>query len=260
MLLALDIGNTNIKTGLFRDGQLQHSWRLTVDKRRTADEYGVQMEDFFRHLHLPVTIVDGIIFSSVVPSINYTIEHMFSIYFPNVPVMQVKSDLQTGIELRYDHNATLGSDRICNAVAARKLYGETCITVDFGTATTFGVIRENVFLGGVICPGFKVSTDALLDKAAMLPKVEYTKPKHVIGSNTEHCLQSGIVYGYVGQVEYLVKKIKKELGVPGVKVIATGGMGEIIASETDCIDIHNPTLTLEGLCMIYDMNRIDGQL
>lgn len=257
MLLALDIGNTNIKTGLFCEKKLAHSWRLSVDKRRTADEYGVQMEAFFTHLQLSTASVNGIIMSSVVPSMNYTIEHMCSIYFPQVPIVQVHAKLKTGLIIHYENPSMLGTDRICNAVAASKLYGSTCITVDFGTATTFGVIRDNVFLGGVICPGFKISTDALIDNAAMLPKVEYTKPTRVVGCNTEHCIQSGIVYGYVGQVEYLVRKIKKELGV-AARVIGTGGMGGIITSETDCIDVHNPTLTLEGLGMLYEMNRGGG--
>ena len=254
MLLALDIGNTNIKTGLFEACSLKHSWRLAVDKHRTADEYGVQMESFFSHLQLRTKDVNGIIFSSVVPSLNYTIEHMFSIYFPGIRPMQVHAGLRTELAFDYDHPHLLGSDRICNAVAARNLYGGCCITVDFGTATTFGVIREDRFLGGMICPGFKVSTNALIESAAMLPKVEFVKPARVIGTNTEHCLQSGILYGYVGLVEYLIRKVRQELGCPA-RVIGTGGMGDLIATETDCIDTLNPTMTLQGLAMIYEMNR-----
>ena len=254
MLLALDIGNTNIKTGLFEGTQLKHSWRLAVDRHRTADEYGVQIESFFAHLGLSSSIVDGIIFSSVVPSLNYTIEHMFSIYFPDICPLQVHAGLRTDLSIDYDHPNMLGSDRICNAVAARNLYGGCCITVDFGTATTFGVLKEDRFLGGMICPGFKVSTNALIENAAMLPKVEFEKPARVIGTNTEHCLQSGILYGYVGLVEYLVRKVRQELGCPA-RVIGTGGMGDLIAAETDCIDTLNPTLTLQGLAMIYEMNR-----
>ncbi|MDL2258910.1 type III pantothenate kinase [Eubacteriales bacterium OttesenSCG-928-K08] len=254
MLLVLDIGNTNIKVGLFEKEELLHSWRLAVNKTSTADEYGVKMESFFWHLKLPVDIVDGIIYSSVIPSMNYTIEHMCGIYFPGVQPMQVHSGLTTGLRLEYEQPQQLGSDRICNAVAARRLYdSKRFITVDFGTATTFGVIEDNRFLGGVICPGFKVSTNALIENTAMLPKVEYIMPDRVIGVNTEHCIQSGILYGYVGQLEYLVRKIKEELGGPAI-VIATGGMGELVSSETDCIDIINPTLTLQGLAMIYELN------
>ncbi len=255
MLLALDIGNTNIKIGLFEANQLLHSWRMSVDKTRTADEYGVQMESFFTHLNLSKASVDGIALSSVVPSLNYTIDHMCSFYFPGIKPLQVHAGLQTGLFIEYDMPQSLGSDRICNAVAAHQLYGGDCITIDFGTATTFGVLRDGHFLGGMICPGFKVSSNALIDSAALLPKVEFINPGSVIGTNTEHCVQSGILYGYVGLVEYLVRKAKAELGRPA-KVIATGGMGGLIASETDCIDITNPTLTLTGLRMIYAMNSL----
>lgn len=254
MLFALDIGNTNIKVGLFEKGRLKHSWRLRVDLNRTADEYGVQMETFFRHLNISTGVVDGIIFSSVIPSMNYTIEHMCSIYYPGITPMQVHAGIKTGLTVIYDQPQKLGSDRICNAVAARRLYQENClITVDFGTASTFGVVRGDVFLGGLICPGLKISTNALVDSTAMLPKVEYVKPARVIGTSTEHCIQSGLLYGYVGQIEYLVRKIKQELKEKAL-VIGTGGMGELIETESDCIDILNPTLTLEGLAILYELN------
>ena len=255
MLLALDIGNTNIKTGLFEDGILKNSWRLSVDKRRTADEYGVQMESFFNHLHIPTASVDGIIVSSVIPSMNYTIEHMCKIYFPDHKPMFVHAGLRTDLRIQYENPTRLGSDRICNAVAAHRLYGDTCITVDFGTATTFGVIADGAFMGGMICPGFKVSTNALLENTAMLPKVEYVKPAAVICQSTEKCIQSGILYGYVGQVEYLIRKAKQELLPREAKVIGTGGMGGLVASETNCIDILNPTLTLQGLGFLYELNQ-----
>lgn len=253
MLLTLDVGNTNIKTGLFEGGALRNSWRLSVDPARTADEYGVQMESFFNHLHISTAEVDGIILSSVIPSMNYTVEHMCGIYFPGVKPLQVHAGLRTDLHIHYDQPQSLGSDRICNAVAARRLYGGNCITIDFGTATTFGVLKEDHFLGGVICPGFKVSSNALIESTAMLPKVEFIDPGSAIGQNTEHCIQSGILYGYVGLVEYLVGKVKKEMGAPA-RVVATGGMGELVAEETDCIDESNPTLTLQGLQMIYQMN------
>ncbi len=254
MLLAMDIGNTNIKTGLFEGTTLVNSWRLSVEKRRTADEYGVQMESFFHHLGLSTACIDGIIISSVIPSMNYTVEHMCSIYFPRAKPLFVHAELNTGLMLRYDHPSRLGSDRICNAVAACRLYGDTCITVDFGTATTFNVIADNVFLGGMICPGFKVSTNALIENTAMLPKVEYVRPATVIGQSTEHCIQSGILYGYVGQVEYLIKKVQQEIAPRTARVIGTGGMGELITAESDCIEISNPTLTLQGLAYLYELN------
>jgi len=255
MLLVMDIGNTNVKTGLFDDGKLWNSWRLNTDPRRTADEYGAQMEGFFRHLDIPTGIVDGIVMSSVIPSMNYTMEHMCKLYFHGLPVMQVCSDMRLGIAIKYDLPSQLGSDRICNAVAAFQQYGGPCVVVDFGTATNFiAISKEGDFLGGLICPGIMVSADALVERAAMLHKVEYVKPDKVIGTNTRDGVQSGVIRGYVGQVDYILRQIEKELGVKPT-VIATGGMSSMIASETDRISIVNPTLTLEGLARIYEMNK-----
>lgn len=255
MLLALDVGNTNVKIGLFENGGLKNSWRMTSNRRRTADEFGIQMESFFNHLNIPTSAVDGIIMSSVIPSMNYTMEHMCSIYFHGQKPMMVDSSLNTGLINRYDHPEKLGSDRICNAVAAYKTYGGPCVTIDFGTATNFAVVSENgEFLGGLICPGFQIATDALIEHTAMLPKIEYNKPSKVICTNTETAIQAGIIYGYVGQIEYLLKKVTQELPCKP-KVIATGGMSSLIASETDSIDVLDPILTLTGLSMIYDMNR-----
>ena len=254
MIFVLDIGNTNVKTGLYRDGRLQNSWRLTTERGRTSDEYGIQMESFFRHLGLDKTAVDGIIFSSVVPSLNYTIEHMCRLYFDGVAPIQVSPDLKLGISVRYDDPRALGTDRICNAVAAYARYGAS-IVVDFGTATTFTIINDKAELtGGVICPGIIVSTDALIEKAAMLNKVEFIKPGSVIGTNTVDGIQSGLIHGFVGQVDYLIRKIKTECGC-STKVVATGGMSSLIAHETEAIDVVEPTLTLDGLARIYTLNN-----
>lgn len=255
MLLTLDLGNTNIKVGLFENDKLKYSWRMSSNRRRTADEFGIQMESFFHHLKVPTSAVDGIIISSVIPSMNYTMEHMCSIYFYGQKPMMVEAGLDLGFVNRYEHPETLGSDRICNIVATKTLYPGPAITVDFGTATNFVVISEGgEFLGGLICPGFQISTDALIEKTAMLPKVEYIKPPNAICNNTEQAIQAGIIYGYVGQIEYLVRKLTREMG-QSCTVVATGGMSSLIASETDCIDILNPTLTLEGLSMIYQRNK-----
>ena len=254
MLLAMDIGNTNIKTGIFKDGKLLNSWRMTTDLHRTSDEYGVQMESFFGHLGIPKENVTGIILSSVVPSINYTIEHMCQLYFNQQPMM-VNSSLELELDIWYDYPELLGADRICNAVAAHHTYGGPVIIIDFGTATTFSVVsHEGAFIGGAIGPGIIVSTDALVEKAAMLHKVEYVKPEHAICTNTKDGIQSGIINGFVGFVENIVRQMEKELsGKP--TVIATGGMSSMIAAETDCIDVLHPTLTLEGLNLIYRMNK-----
>lgn len=255
MLLVLDIGNTNVKTGIFENGRLRNSWRLTTDPRRTADEYGTQMEGFFRHLDLDTKEIDGIIMSSVIPSINYTMEHMCSLYFHGQKVMQVSNKLNLGITLKYDYPDQLGSDRICNAVEAYHRFGGPVTVVDFGTATNFAVISgKGEFLGGLICPGIMVSADALIERAAMLHKVEYVKPDKVIGTNTRDGIQSGVIRGYVGQVDYILRQIEKELGEKPT-VVATGGMSGMIASETDRIDHVVPTLTLEGLARIYSLNH-----
>jgi type III pantothenate kinase len=255
MLLVMDVGNTNIKTGLFENGALKYSWRFNTDQRRTADEYGVQMESFFGHLNIDTRDVDGIILSSVIPSMNYTMEHMCSLYFYGQEVMTVNSSLKLGLDIMYDRPEQLGSDRICNAVAAFRTYGGPSVVVDFGTATNFSVVSSKAqFLGGLICPGIMVSADAMVERAAMLHRVEFIKPDRVVSTNTKEAIQSGVIRGYVGQVDYILRQIEDELGVE-LTVIATGGMSSMIAEETDRIDIVNPTLTLEGLSLIYEMNK-----
>ena len=255
MLMVLDIGNTNIKTGLFVDGKLKNSWRLQTNHLRTADEYGTMMESFFNHLGISTDAVDGIIMSSVIPSMNYTMEHMCELYFHRRTAMVVNSEMNLGIKIKYDLPSQLGSDRICKSVEAYHRYGGPCVVVDFGTATNFAVIsKEGDFLGGLICPGIMVSADALVERAAMLHKVEYVMPEKVIGTNTKEGIQSGVIRGYVGQVDYILQQIEKELGAKPT-VVATGGMSGMIASETRRIDIVNPTLTLEGLARIYEMNK-----
>jgi len=254
MLLVMDIGNSNIKNGLFEKGELLQSWRFGTKLGRTADEYGIQMESIFNHLQLSTEQIEGIIVSSVNPSINYTIEHMCRLYFPGRPVTFVNCNMKLNLDIRYDYPSQLGADRICNAVAAYQKYGAS-IVVDFGTASTYTVVNEKgQLLGGLICPGILVSTEALVNKAAMLYKVEFTKPERVIGRNTVDAMQSGLIHGFVGQVEYIVRQIKAELNSP-CTVVATGGMSDSIARETKSIDVVNPTLTLEGLYEIYRMNR-----
>lgn len=255
MLLVMDVGNTNIKTGLFHDGKLYSSWRLTTEPKRTADEYGVRMEAFFLHMDLPTSAVTGIIMSSVVPGVNYTLEHMCELYFHGHRPLFVNNEMNLGLRILYDYPDKLGADRICNAVAAYKTYGGPVVVVDFGTATSFSVVsREGDFLGGLICPGLMVSADALIEHTAQLQKVEFIKPERVIATNTEDGMRSGLIRGYVGQVDYIIRQIEHELGHE-VRTIGTGGMSSMIASDTDRIDEINPVLTLEGLSLIYDMNR-----
>lgn len=253
MVFVLDVGNSNIKCGLFDGEKLLNSWRIKTDLDRTADEYGIQITAFFNHGHHLTTDVEGVVISSVIPSINYTLQHMCSIYF-NKKALFVNPGIKTGINIKYDNPKELGADRIVSAIAAYTLYGGPCIVVDFGTATTFGVISEKGdFLGGVICPGLKIAAEALTDSAAKLPRVELVKPESVIATGTITGMQSGIINGYVGQIDYIIKKIKAEMGGTP-RVIATGGVASLIAPETHEIDEVNSLLTLIGLNIVYRKN------
>ena len=254
MILTLDIGNTNIKTALFEGMEMVQYWRVSTDRNMSSDEYGILLMNLFAHRHISPEQVDGIMISSVVPQINFTIEHMCRTYFKQEPRI-IGPGIKTGINIKYENPRELGSDRIANAVAAYELYGGPCITIDFGTATSFGVISERgEFLGGAICPGLKLAAEALVEKAAKLPRFELVKPEHVIGRNTISNLQSGIVYGYIGQINYLIDRMKKELGAPNAKVIATGGLAVLVAGESNVIDVMDGLLTLKGLCLIHQKN------
>ncbi len=254
MVLTLDIGNTNIKTALFDGDEMVQYWRIATNVRMSSDEYGILLTNLFQHNGLSVDVVEGIVMSSVVPTINFTIEHMCRNYFKMDP-MSVAPGIKTGINIKYEHPRELGSDRIANAVAAYELYGGPCIFIDFGTATSYGVVSaKGEFLGGAICPGLRLSAEALVERTSKLPRFELVKPESVIGRNTITNMQSGIVYGYVGQVTYLVNKMKEELKAPNAKVIATGGLGLLVADETDAIDVLDGLLTLKGLRIIHQKN------
>ncbi len=256
MILAIDIGNTHIKNGIFSGDKLLHSWRMSREGNRTADEYGMTYLSFFKYLRLSLDEIEGIIVSSVVPTVDYTIEHLFQLYFPQAEPIFVGPGIKTGIRLRYNDPRELGADRICNAVAAHALYGGPCITVDFGTATTFGVIsEEGDFEGGVICPGMKISLEALVHSTAQLSTVELTRPERILGKSTNHCIQSGIVFGHVGQVDAILEKLIEEIG--GKKkpnLIATGGTAPLVVPASRYLDKIDTTLTLQGLRIIYERN------
>ena len=254
MILTLDIGNTNMKTALFDGMEMKEYWRLSTNRNRTSDEYGMAMMNLLNHYGIDRGQVEGIMMSSVVPQINFTIEHMCRNYFGMEP-MKIEPGVKTGINIKYENPRELGSDRIANAVAAFELYGGPCITIDFGTATSFGAISaKGEFLGGAICPGLKLAADALTERTAKLPRFELVKPENVIGRNTVANMQAGIVYGYIGQIKYLVKRKKKEMGVDGIKVIATGGLAGLGAGEGSVIDVMDGLLTLKGLRIIYEKN------
>ena len=258
MILAMDVGNTNIKTALFDGKEMFKYWRMSTNIHSTSDEYGIRLTSMFAHEKVPTDAVDGIVVSSVVPTINFTIEHMLQNYFGITPLI-VAPGIKTGINIRYENPRELGSDRIANAVATYEEYGGPCIFIDFGTATTFGVVDEKgAFLGGLICPGIKLSSEALVTGTAKLPRFEFVKPDEVIGRTTLTNLQSGMYYGYVGLIKNIVRKIKQELGREAY-VVATGGMAVLIAEESKAIDKLDGLLTLKGLRLIYERNRTEGE-
>ncbi|MCT4633416.1 MAG: type III pantothenate kinase [Firmicutes bacterium] len=255
MLLAFDVGNTNIVLGVYKDGELTNYWRMSTDKGKTSDELGMLINQLFQYENLKMEEISDVIISSVVPTIMHSLQHMTEKYF-NKKAIVIGPGIKTGMNIKYDNPRQVGADRIVNAVAAFKKYGGPIVVVDFGTATTFCAINEKCeYLGGSITPGIIVSSDALFQRAAKLTRVELNKPGTVICKNTTKSLQAGIIYGYVGSVIHIVDMMKKELKSDDVKVIATGGLARLIASETDIIDEVDSFLTLDGLQIIYDMNK-----
>lgn len=255
MMLAVDIGNTNIVLGVYKQRELLHHFRLSTARQSTVDEYGVLIHNLFTMSGIVVNQVEGVIISSVVPPLVQTIVDMCVKYIGKDPLL-VGPGIKTGLNLRYENPREVGADRIVNAVAAIEQYKCPLVVVDFGTATTFDCIDSGSnYLGGAIVPGLGISTEALYQRASKLPRIELEKPKKVIGRNTVHAMQAGIIFGYAGQVEGIVRRIKVEMNAPNLKVIATGGLAPLIAGETDCIDEVNPLLTLEGLRIIYDRNK-----
>ncbi|OPX45611.1 type III pantothenate kinase [Ruminiclostridium hungatei] len=255
MILVVDVGNTHIVLGVYEKTELLASWRLNTDKERTADELGMFMLNLFDHAALKADKVEAVIIASVVPPIMYTLEHSIKKYLKLEPMI-IGPGTRTGINIRYQNPKEVGTDRIVNAVAGFELYGGPLIIVDMGTATTFCAVSEKgEYLGGVICPGVKISLEALFQKAAKLPRIDLIKPEGVIGKNTVSSMQSGIFYGYIGQVDYIVKRMKQEMQEDNIKVIATGGLARFISEESRTIDHINSTLTLEGLRIVYERNK-----
>lgn len=254
MLVAIDIGNTNVVWGVFEGTSLLAHWRLATNPKATVDEYGVLcMNMLTRTGHAPDQVT-GAIISSVVPSLTETFEAMVGSYFGCAPLI-VTSDMDTGLTLRYKNPREIGSDRIVNAAAAYHKFHRDLIIVDFGTATTFcAVTKDGEYLGGAIAPGLGISAEALFTRAAKLSKVELTRPKTVIGNDTASSIQSGLLFGYAGLVDALVRRMERERGHPSY-VIATGGLAPIVAPETDSIQKIEPLLTLEGLEFLYRRTR-----
>ncbi|RZT13073.1 MULTISPECIES: type III pantothenate kinase [Fictibacillus] len=254
MIFVFDVGNTNIVLGLYENDELKHHWRIHTSREKTEDEYGMLVLDLFRHVNINKEQIEGIIISSVVPPIMFALERMCLKYFNQRPLI-VGPGIKTGLNIKYENPREVGADRIVNAVAAIHEYDSPLIIVDFGTATTYCYINENKqYMGGAIAPGINISTEALYTKAAKLPRIEIAKPEGVIGKNTVNAMQAGILYGYVGQVEGIVKRMKEQSPVEPT-VIATGGLANLIAAESSVIDHVDPFLTLKGLLLIYDKNK-----
>lgn len=253
MIFVFDVGNTNTVLGVYSGEELIHHWRVETHRNRTEDEYGMVIKSLFDHVNLKFSDIDGIIISSVVPPIMFALERMCQKYFHIKPLV-VGPGVKTGLNIKYENPREVGADRIVNAVGAIDEYGSPLIIVDFGTATTYCYISEDKeYLGGAIAPGIGISTEALYTRAAKLPRIEIVRPDGVIGKNTVSAMQSGILYGYVGQVEGIVNRMKAESKKPPT-VIATGGLASLISEESTVIDIIDPFLTLKGLRLIYKRN------
>lgn len=245
MLLVFDVGNTNMVLGIYEGTELKNYWRISTDKAKTSDEYGMLINNLFQYDNVDKNSIKDIIISSVVPNVMHSLENFCVKYFNKQPLI-VGPGIKTGLNIKYDNPKQVGADRIVNAVAAIEKYKSPMIIIDFGTATTFCAISEKgEYLGGTIAPGIKISSEALFQRASKLPRVELLKPGMTICKNTVSAMQSGIIYGYVGLVDKIIAMMKKELGNDDIKVIATGGLSSLIASETDSIDCVDKNLTLE---------------
>jgi type III pantothenate kinase len=256
MLLAIDVGNTNITVGLYNGEDLGPRWRLATDHNRMADEYGIMLLSLFQHAGVNVTAVKGIAMASVVPPLTSTFQQACEKYLGCAPFV-VDAGVKTGVRIKYDDPRAVGADRIVDAAAVQKLYGGPACVVDLGTGATFDAISASgEYLGGAIAPGLAIAADALFQRTAKLPKVDLVRPPSAIGRNTVHAIQSGLVFGYVGLVEGMVARFRAELG-PQMKVIATGGLSNVIAQETRVIDIIAPWLTLDGLKIVWELNHLE---
>ncbi|WP_329565094.1 type III pantothenate kinase [Kitasatospora sp. NBC_01266] len=260
MLLAIDVGNTQTTLGLFDGEEVVDHWRISTDPRRTADELAVLMQGLMGHRAggPGADPVDGLAICSSVPAVLHELREVTRRYYGDVPAVLVAPGVKTGVHVLMDNPKEVGADRIVNALAANHLYGGPCIVVDFGTATTFDAINERGdYVGGAIAPGIEISVEALGVRGAQLRKIELARPRNVIGKNTVEGMQSGVLYGFAGQVDGLVTRMAKELSPKDpedVQVIATGGLAPLVLGEASTIDVHEPWLTLIGLRLVYERN------
>ena len=254
-LLVLDVGNTNITLGVFKGTKLLQNFRLTTGSSRTSDEYGMIISQLLQLKGFDTEEIEAVVIASVNPNVMYSLNNSFRKYFHLKPIV-VGPGIRTGMKVATINPKELGADRVVDAVAAYELYGGPVIVIDYGTATTYDLVSDDgTFLGGVISPGIRTSATSLWQGTAKLPDIEIKKPPTVLGRETITSMQSGVVYGYIGQTEYIIRKLKEESGFPEVKVVATGGLGKIIAAETPLIDFYDPMLTLKGLQILYEKQK-----
>lgn len=255
MLMTVDIGNTNMTIALFDENTIKATFRLTTKTIRTSDEYGSNLINFMHAFDIHVNTIEDVIISSVVPKVMHSFTNSIRKYIHKEPII-IGPGLKTGISIRTDDPRAVGADRIVDLAGCMSNYGGNALVIDFGTATTYDYISEDgIFQYGVTAPGIEISAKALWTQAAKLPEIEIKKPDTILAKNTITSMQAGLVYGYIGQCEYIINEYKKALGIDDMKVIATGGLGRIICSNTTLIDIYDPDLTFKGLKTIYDRNK-----
>lgn len=255
MLLVIDVGNTNITLGVFREKELLRTFRMTTKLPRTSDEYGITLKELIECQGIDSSGVDAVIIASVVPDIMHSLGSAIIKYFHVKPIV-VSAGIKTGIRINMENPRQIGSDRIVDAVAAYTIHGGPVIVIDYGTATTYDLVGpDGTFEAAIIAPGIRTSAQAMWGQAAMLPAIEIKKPDSILAKETVSGMQAGLVYGQIGQTEYIVNKIRKESGYLNAKVIASGGLGKMVATETNIIDVYDSQLTLKGLQIIYEKNK-----
>ena len=255
MILVVDVGNTNITCGVYAGSELKATFRFTTKTVRTSDEYGITLLQLLERKGINASEIEGSIIASVVPDVMHSLTGGIVRYTNTQPLI-VGPGVKTGIKVVTENPRAIGADRIVDAVAAYEKYGGPVLVIDFGTATTYDYVTVNgEFAAGITAPGIRISSEALWKSAAKLPNIEIKKPKSILAQETITSMQAGLMYGQIGQTEYIIKKVKEETGIADLKVVATGGLGRTIADETDSIDVYDSSLTLDGLRIIYDKNR-----
>lgn len=255
MVLAIDVGNTNITSGVYRGKELVGTFRMMTKTPRTSDEYGVMFTQLLATKGINRDEIEGVIIASVVPDVMHSLIGGISRYFGTKPLI-VGPGVKSGIKVATESPRDIGADRIVDCAAAYDKYGGPVLVIDFGTATTYDYVTgDGSFAAGITAPGIRISSEALWRETAKLPNVEIKFPKSILAKDTITSMQAGLLYGQIGQTEYIVRKVKEETGISDMKVVATGGLGRMISEETDCIDIYDSSLTLDGLLLVYEKNR-----